>query len=124
MGVLCRDFWPAGIQPRDVGQALRAAQAAIWIVAGDASYEHLGVLRRNAAGDGVYEHLSALDQNTVGGENTAVNPRSIDETDTALAMRLVDEAGINIKEKAIWRDRELIGRGVSNPELRGWMERK
>lgn len=124
MAVLCRVTWPTDVQPRDVGQALRAAQAAIWIVAGDATYEHLGVLRRNAAGGAVYEHQSALQRNTVGGENTAVNPRSIDETDAAMAMRLVDEGGIDIKNKAIWRDRQVIARGVSDTALRNWLDRR
>ena len=48
----------------------------------------------------------------------------IDPTDVATAMRLVDDIGIDITGKAIWRDRHDIASRVSDPELRDWIEQK
>ncbi|MCK4341701.1 MAG: hypothetical protein KAY37_08270 [Phycisphaerae bacterium] len=50
MDVLCRDAWPPSAQPRDIEQAIHVAQAAIWIVAGNARQIVLAVLAAAACG--------------------------------------------------------------------------
>jgi hypothetical protein len=82
----------------NVGFAVR--QAAVWIVTDNADYADLGILVRNSGS------------------------RAIDASDTARAMRLCDDAGIDVKRKAIWRDRHQIAAEVSEPDLKGWLEQK
>ncbi len=99
---------PLEVKPRDAEQAIKVLQAAVWIVAGNADYYQLGILRYNPSG----------------GPLSIDSPRMIDETDGAMAMRLVDHAGINIKRQAIWQDRERIARGVSDLSLKNWIEQR
>lgn len=119
MAVISRDAWPPGVQPRDVEQAIHVAQAAIWIVAGDANYEALGALRNTQEPS---NPLAQLIQSFVPAERRGT--RLIDETDAAMAMRLVDQAGVDITKRAIWQDCYLIVHGVSDPSLRNWIERR
>lgn len=77
-------------------------QAAIWIITDDASYSGLGILVRT-------------------GGYTGLRTRAIDQDDTARAMQLVDDAGIDITTKTIWDDREIIADGVDAPELAEWI---
>jgi hypothetical protein len=77
-------------------------QAAIWIVTDDANFEDLGTL---------------VSSYVVGGPQT----RSIDEDETARAMFLVDEAGIDITNKAIWQDRNRVANGVLDTSLAEWI---
>ena len=39
----------------------------------------------------------------------------------ARAMMICSEAGINIKRKAIWRDRKRILKGLPDGELKSWL---
>ena len=48
--------------------------------------------------------------------------RAIEEAETAEAMRLCAGAGIDIKTKSIWRDREKILAGLEPGELKTWLE--
>lgn len=73
------------------------AQAAVWIVTNNADYSDLGTL--------------------VGGWGYA---RIILEDEAAQAMRLVDEAGLNITQYRIWDDREMIAAGAS-ANLAAWI---
>ena len=73
-------------------------QAAIWIVTDNANYDQLGTL--------VY---------TGGG-------RVIDEEDTAKALKLLAQAGIDVKSKRIWLDRHRILAGITDNELKSWLE--
>lgn len=75
-------------------------QAAIWIVTNNADYSDLGTL---VSGWG--------------------NARVILWNEAAQAMRLVDEAGLNITYYAIWYDRESIINGA-NPELARWLRER
>lgn len=75
-------------------------QAAIWIVTNNADYYDLGTL---VSGWG--------------------NARVILEDEAAQAMRLVDEAGLNITYYAIWNDREMIINGASAEQARWLRER-
>jgi hypothetical protein len=84
-----------------VGFAIR--QAAVWIVTDDATYNDLGILVSGLGGSG---------------------PRVIREGEAARAMKLVDEAGVDITTKAIWRDRDEIVRNLSDPALKGWVVRR
>ena len=61
-------------------------QAAIWIITDDADYGDLGTLVSDGS-------------------------RVINEYEAAEAMRLIEKAGIDIKNKAIWGDREKIEKG-------------
>jgi hypothetical protein len=58
-------------------------QAAVWIITDNATYDSLGSLRVGLA-------------------------RAIGADDAALAMKYVDDSGIDIKKRAIWRDRTRL----------------
>lgn len=74
-------------------------QAAIWIVSDDANYDDLGTL--------------------VGGWITM--SRLIHENETVRAMQLLDQAGIDLTLYRIWRDRNRLLEGVTEPTLREWL---
>jgi len=65
-------------------------QAAVWIVAGDASFEELGVAVRGSFG--MY----------------FPGPRLIGASATAEALRIIHEAGIDVTRKRIWRDVDRV----------------
>lgn len=74
-------------------------QAAIWIVSDDADYDDLGTL--------------------VGGWVTM--SRLIHEDETVRALQVLDEAGIDITLYRIWRDRQRLLDGATDPTLRTWL---
>ncbi|HPC94549.1 MAG TPA: hypothetical protein PLU87_06385 [Sedimentisphaerales bacterium] len=86
-------------------------QAAVWIVTDDADYEDLGILTTSPFG---------------------FPARAISASDTARAMKICDEAGINIRYKAIWNDRDEIISELQSTEsnypeskpLRQWLEQR
>ena len=78
-------------------------QAAVWIVTDNADYSDLGSL------------VSRSSYQFYGGT------RVIQENDTARAMKILSDAGIHIKGKAIWRDRKLIARELPEGELKSWL---
>ena len=80
-------------------------QAAIWIVTDDAGYGGLGTLVR---------------QSGIGGLSTRV----ILEDEAARAMRMVDEAGIDITQRQIWQDRDLIAAGAEDATLVEWIRER
>lgn len=61
-------------------------QAAIWIITDNADYDDLGTLVSDGS-------------------------RVINEYEAAEAIKFIEKAGINIKNKAIWEDRERIEKG-------------
>lgn len=79
-------------------------QAAVWIVTDNADYEDLGILVQSIGGLGF------------GGE------RVIDESAAARAMRIVDDAGIDITRKSIWSNRREIARGAKDEEFSVWLK--
>jgi len=81
-------------------------QAAIWIVTDDADYDDLGTL------------VSRPSFQMFGGS------RVIGESEAARALQICDEAGIDITQKAIWRDREEIMKGLKDAGLRKWLAAK
>jgi hypothetical protein len=91
---------------------LYTRQAAVWIVTANASLDTLGVLVRPGF--------------------AGANTRAITERETARAMKMLDEAGVDIKRKAVWRDRQriltVLGAkviGVDDlDDLRTWLEQK
>lgn len=83
-------------------------QAAVWIVTDNASYAELGTL--------VSRPASAAFTGLPG-------TRTITETDAATAMKICDEAGLDIKARKIWWDRAAILSGVTNQSLREWLQR-
>lgn len=80
-------------------------QAAVWIVTDNADYFDLGIL----VADSGFSMFS---------------PRAINEEEAARAMKICDEAGIDIKRKAIWQNRDVILRGIESTELANWLRKK
>jgi hypothetical protein len=78
-------------------------QAAVWIITDNADYDALGRLVSGIGGFG---------------------PRAIDENEAAQAMKLVDDAGIDITQKAIWWDRQRILEGLTGETLRAWLQQR
>jgi hypothetical protein len=85
-------------------------QAAVWIVTDDADYNDLDSLR-------------TVSRYTPRIPGVPYGTRSINEPEAAEAMRLCDEAGIDIKTKAIWRDCIKILAGLEAGELKNWLEK-
>ena len=83
-------------------------QAAVWIVTDDADYDDLGSL---------VETFGPVALPGMGS-------RVIREAQTARAMKILDEAGIDITGKAIWRDRERILSKLEDAGLRQWLQRR
>ena len=81
-------------------------QAAVWIVTDNADYDDLGIL------------VSRTQFQIFGGS------RVINEYETAKAMKICDEAGIDITKKAIWRDRNKIIDGLTDEQLKKWLQQK
>jgi len=83
-------------------------QAAVWIVTDDANYNDLG-------------RLIIPNKVTLQG---ITGYRLIREYETVMAMKICDEAGINITTKAIWRNRRKILKGLKNEQLKIWLSDK
>jgi len=86
----------------DASVPYEVEQAAIWIVTDNADFDDLGILR----GSG----WSGLDFQVIG------------EEEAAQAMKIVEDAGINITRKAIWRDRKSIAAGLPDGESKTWLQ--
>jgi ankyrin repeat protein len=80
----------------------QTTQAAVWIVTDNADYNDLGIL--------------------VGGSFNGF--RVINQLETARAMRICDDAGIDITRKAIWKDRQRIIFSLKDRELKTWLQLK
>jgi hypothetical protein len=89
------------------GVHFEVRQAAIWIVTDDADYGDLGIL------------VKSYGPIPFGG-----GPRAIQENETARAMKICEEAGIDITQKAIWQDREQILKGLTDENLGKWLQTK
>ena len=81
-------------------------QAAVWIISDNADYDDLGELVESTNGS------------AYGGT------RVIQETEAARAMQILDQAGINVRAKRIWRDRNTIVKGVNDSTLAAWLRTK
>ena len=79
----------------------KTSQAAVWIVTDNASYSDLGILVSSFSGFS--------------------GSRVINEEETARAMKICDEAGIDITKKAIWNDRQQIVSRLKNGDLKAWL---
>lgn len=79
-------------------------QAAVWIVTDDADFEDLGSLR-----------VLTLPVLAI--------VRAIGPVEAAEAMRICHDAGVDIKRKAIWRDRHAILAELPDGELKSWLEK-
>jgi hypothetical protein len=90
------------LEKSGTGSAVR--QAAVWIVTDDATYDDLGTLVSRSA------------VMSYGGT------RVINEYETAMAMKICSEAGIDITRKSIWADREQILEGLEDEELKAWLK--
>ncbi|MBI4774386.1 MAG: outer membrane protein assembly factor BamD [Deltaproteobacteria bacterium] len=81
-------------------------QAAVWIVTDDADYADLGSLVQ-----------TPLFQPSGG-------TRMIQEFEAARALQILDSAGIDVTNKAIWRDRDTIVSRLENGPLKDWLKHK
>lgn len=79
-------------------------QAAVWIVTDDVSYRDLGRL------------VSRFSFMPTGGVQI------IKQYEAAQAMKICDETGIDITQKAIWQDRATILEGLEDAGLKTWLE--
>ena len=75
-------------------------QAAVWILTEDASYEQLGTLKSGP---------------------DILATRRIGQADVAKALRILSDAGIDVRQRAVWRDRALFAASVENTELASWL---
>ena len=89
-------------------------QAAVWIVTDNADYNDLGILVGNFGSRNIEQGIL--------GSN--LGSRNIKEEEAAKAMRLCDDAGIDITRKTIWRDRQQILNGLEASDLKQWLEQK
>jgi hypothetical protein len=81
-------------------------QAAVWIVTDNADYSDLGILVSRSA----YQYYGGT--------------RQIKEYESAKAMKICEEAGIDITRKAIWNDRNRILSELKDETLKKWLEGK
>ncbi len=75
-------------------------QAAVWILTEDASYEQLGTLKSGP---------------------DVLATRIIGQADVARALRILSDAGIDVRNRAVWRDRAQLAASVENTELASWL---
>jgi hypothetical protein len=76
------------------GASSAAIQAAVWIITDNADYDDLGTL------------VSRSTFQITGGD------RAIREQEAAQAMMHIQRAGVDLEQKAVWRDRFTICRAV------------
>lgn len=79
-------------------------QAAIWIISDNANHDDLGALVTG----GSYGNLGGV--------------RVIDPEDAVRAMRIIADAGVDIRGRRIWRDRAALLEATTDGELRRWLE--
>lgn len=91
---------------RQANVSFAVRQAAVWIVTDNADYDDLGSL------------VSRTQFQIFGGT------RIIQEYEAAKAMKICKEVGIDITKKAIWQDRNRIIKGLTNKELKEWLQEK
>jgi len=89
------------------GATYAVRQAAVWIVTDDANYKDLGSLVRRSQWSSPF-----------GGT------RLICEREAAEALRICETAGVEVRRKAIWQDREVILRGLEDGDLKNWLVNK
>ena len=83
-------------------------QAALWILSDDASYRDMTA-------------LAYVTTNSTGFE--VRRSEAIQRTNAAIAMRILFESGVNVKQKRIWQDRSTIANGLSE-QLRDWLKKQ
>jgi outer membrane protein assembly factor BamD (BamD/ComL family) len=79
-------------------------QAVVWILTDNADYADLGTLVFTSTG--------------------GFQERAIEEPEAARALRILDQAGIDITSKRIWADRREILRGLQKGDLKRWLQRR
>lgn len=78
-------------------------QAAVWIITDDATFDDLGILVSSSG----YSDF---------------NMRVIDEHDAARAMQILQSAGIDLRRRSIWHDREQLSEYLPEGELKTWLD--
>ncbi len=81
-------------------------QAAVWIITDDADYSALGILVERSLGQ------------FFGGT------RVIRESQAVRAMQLIEESGLGLQRRAIWRDRERLHASLSEGPLKRWLAQR
>lgn len=90
---------------REANVDFAVQQAAVWIVTDNADYDDLETL--------VERYPWQL-----------IGTRMIREYEAALAMKICEEAGIDITQKAIWKDRNDILQELEDEDLTNWLKQK
>jgi hypothetical protein len=96
-------------------------QAAVWIVTDNADYDRLGTLV--SASDPWTNFLFFLAERGIRLAGVA-EPRLIKENEATAAMLVVDQAGIDITKKAIWRQKDVILPGLADGDLKRWLQQR
>ena len=86
------------LMPVLAGADRDVVQAAVWIVTDNASYSDLGVLTAGAWG-----------------------PRVIGAREAVAALRFCEEAGVDVRRRAIWRDRRRMAQELEDGDLKAWL---
>jgi hypothetical protein len=96
------------------GADLETRQAAVWIVTDNANYNDLGILLRTPS----WLPAAFLDTKQAEGY------RVIREGHVAYALKIFDEAGIDVSRYAIWQDRQRIHGALQSGDVKTWLEWK
>jgi hypothetical protein len=79
-------------------------QATIWIISDNADYGDLGILVTGAS----YGNAGGV--------------RVIDPEDAVRAMQIVNAAGVDIRDRRIWRNRAMLLEATTDGDPRRWLE--
>jgi hypothetical protein len=90
------------IAPLLANESYDVRQAAVWIITDNATFDDLGIL-------------------VTGSGYSDFNMRVIDEHDAARAIQILDTAGIDVRNRRIWRDRATVIEYLPEGELRTWL---
>jgi hypothetical protein len=93
----------ARIAPLLANEAYDVKQAAVWIVTDNADFDELGIL-------------------VTGSGYSDFNMRVIDEYDAARAMQILQSAGIDLRTRSIWYDRDHISEYLPEGDLKTWLD--
>jgi hypothetical protein len=93
----------ARIAPHLANETYDVKQAAVWIITDDANFDDLGIL---VTGSGYGDF----------------NMRVIDEYDAARAMQILQSAGIDLRTRSIWHDRDHLSEYLPEGDLKTWLD--
>jgi outer membrane protein assembly factor BamD (BamD/ComL family) len=93
-------------------------QALVWIVSHNTNFRQLGALVTRPL---LSPKPIVIDKRR--GLKIDLSERQIKSQEAAEAMRILNEVGINIKQKRIWQDRQYIYKNLEPGELKDWLKK-